>query len=575
MKIPVCIAVVCVACSQPAADRGPLAPAVLPARTITIIGTNDLHGALERLPLFAGFVANVRAARASDGGSVLLLDAGDLFQGTLESNLAEGADVIRAYNELGYAAAAIGNHEFDYGPVGPQVTAQRSGDDPQGALKARLAEAKFPFVVTNIFAAHSGQRIAWKNAPASVIVDVAGTKIGVLGASTEGTPITTMPANFTGLKMARPTAQYVAAEAKALRDRGAHVVILVAHIGSKCRAFNAPDDASSCDRSEELFKVLRDVPVGLIDVIVAGHTHGAMAHRIYSAAVIESYSSGRAFGRIDLHVVGHRVVDAAIHPPQLMCPLDAQLNPVPVADCHPPDYEGRKVVPDLRIQRIVDAAIARAGERRSEKLGVTLATPVTKAHETESIEGDWVADLMLAAQPDAQIAMTNAGGLRADIPAGELTYGQLFAALPFDNRFALVAVEGRHLRQLVTINLRRKGGILSWSGLTAAARCHDGQLDIRIEVGGQPLDDSRTYTLVTSDFLASGGDGLFRPLHVPSSAITFTDVIIRDAIAEVLRGKSGRRAAIAPPRADALRRLDYSGNRPVGCGRATSRAEEP
>src|SRR5882672_5107829 len=79
---------------------------------------NDLHGALDRLPMFAGFVANARAARAADGGSVLLLDAGDLFQGTLESNLAEGADVVKAYNQLGYAATAVGNHEFDYGPKG-------------------------------------------------------------------------------------------------------------------------------------------------------------------------------------------------------------------------------------------------------------------------------------------------------------------------------------------------------------------------------------------------------------------------------------------------------------------------
>src|SRR4051812_26757086 len=90
----------------PAAQKG--------SRTITIIGTNDLHGALDRMPLFAGFVANVRAARAKDGGAVLLIDAGDMFQGTLESNLAEGADVVRAYNQIGYTAVAVGNHEFDF-----------------------------------------------------------------------------------------------------------------------------------------------------------------------------------------------------------------------------------------------------------------------------------------------------------------------------------------------------------------------------------------------------------------------------------------------------------------------------
>src|SRR5450432_1806192 len=112
-------ALVCVvACTHPAAPPPVVASG---ARTITVIGTNDLHGALDRLPLLAGYVNNVRAARAADGGAVVLIDAGDLFQGTLESNLAEGADVIKAFNQLGYVASAIGNHEFDYGPVGPAV----------------------------------------------------------------------------------------------------------------------------------------------------------------------------------------------------------------------------------------------------------------------------------------------------------------------------------------------------------------------------------------------------------------------------------------------------------------------
>src|SRR5437868_5448743 len=102
---------VLVACSAPPRRAPAPHPPPQPkpgAVTLTILGTNDLHGALERLPVFAGFVANVRAARAAEGGGVLLVDAGDMFQGTLESNLAEGADVVRAYNRMGYAASAVG-----------------------------------------------------------------------------------------------------------------------------------------------------------------------------------------------------------------------------------------------------------------------------------------------------------------------------------------------------------------------------------------------------------------------------------------------------------------------------------
>ena len=97
--------------------------------TLSIVGTNDLHGGIVPrdgrggLALLGGYVKNLRAARARDGGAVLLVDGGDMFQGTLESNVAEGADVVRAYNHIGYAAAAVGNHEFDYGPEGPAAIA--------------------------------------------------------------------------------------------------------------------------------------------------------------------------------------------------------------------------------------------------------------------------------------------------------------------------------------------------------------------------------------------------------------------------------------------------------------------
>src|SRR4029079_16076345 len=125
--------------------------------TLSVVGTNDLHGRVVSeqgrggLAVLDGYLRNLRAARAHDGGAVLLIDAGDLFQGTLESNLNEGAVVISAYNALHYDAAAFGNHEFDYGPAGPATAPQSTEDDPVGALKARIAQATFPFVAANIF----------------------------------------------------------------------------------------------------------------------------------------------------------------------------------------------------------------------------------------------------------------------------------------------------------------------------------------------------------------------------------------------------------------------------------------
>jgi 2',3'-cyclic-nucleotide 2'-phosphodiesterase (5'-nucleotidase family) len=349
----------------------PVAPPIGHAVTISVVGTNDLHGALERLPLFAGFVANLRAARAADGGGVVLLDGGDMFQGTLESNLTEGADVVRAYNQIGYAAVAVGNHEFDYGPEGPASVATQPGQDPRGALKARARQAKFPFLAANIVDNATGSRILWPNMPGATLVDVAGVKIGIIGVSTVSTPTTTMPANFVGLRIA-PPAQAIIDQATGLRAQGARVILATMHIGSNCKEFDQPDDSASCDRNQELFDLLKDLPKGTVDVIVGGHTHAGVAHRIDGVAVIESYASGRAFGRVDLRLgPDGAITDVHIHKPHVMCALDKNFNPVPVSDCHPGDYEGKPVTPDPAVQKIVDDALVSAGERRQEKLGVT------------------------------------------------------------------------------------------------------------------------------------------------------------------------------------------------------------
>ncbi len=562
------------ACSAPPTrpDQRPK-PTQATAHTISILGTNDLHGALERLPVLAGYVANLRAVREADGGSVLLLDGGDMFQGTLESNTAEGADVVRAYNQIGYTAVAVGNHEFDYGPSGPAATAKSADDDPRGALKARIAEAKFPFVVANILDQKTGQPLNWPNVQTSTIVETAGFIVGIIGASTESTPYTTMPANFVGLQMVKP-AQAIVAEASALRARGAQLVIVTAHIGSNCKDFADPNNLGSCEQKAELFDVLRELPHGTIDVFIGGHTHAGVAHRINGIAVIESFSSGRAFGRVDLRIgPSGRVTAVEIHKPRSLCEGEGTGNPMPVAECKPGDYEGKPVVADPAVQKIVDEAVARAGKLRDEKLGVTLTAVVKRSYGSESAEGNLFTDLMRAARPDAQIAVTNGGGLRADLPAGELTYGQLFEAMPFDNRFALVEVTGEQLRAMVTGNLQKGGGILSWSGLKAVARCKDGKLDIAITVGKKPLSDRAKYKVVTSDFLASGGDGLIGKLKLPETAIKPSDAIIRDAIADVLRKRKG---TIDPSKlvSPSTRRLDFDGSRPVGCG-ATSPTSAP
>jgi 5'-nucleotidase len=527
---------------------------------LSVVGTSDLHGHVLSqkgkggLDLLAGYLANLRAARAKDGGGVVLVDAGDLFQGTLESNLGEGAVVIEMYNALGYTAATLGNHEFDFGPVGEATTPEKPGDDPRGALAARVAQARFPFVSANIVDDKRGTPLPWKNLHASTIVEVAGVKVGLVGVATLATPRTTMAANFAGLRMT-PLADALAREAAALRKRGAQVVVAMAHEGGNCRHFDDPHVLDSCDPNEDLMPVLAALPPGTLDALVAGHSHQGMAHFVHGTPVVQSFASGRAFGRIDLSLDVHdpahvRVVATKIFPPE---------NVVDGAT-----YEGAPVHADAAIAALAADDLEKARSRQEASLGVTLADGIDRGYDRESEEGNLFADLMLAALPGSDVAITNGGGLRADLPAGPLNYGRLYEAYPFDNHFARVKLSVKELRAIVAGNLQRQGGILSLGGVRARAACKGGALEVVLtRPSGTPLRDDETLVVVTSDFLATGGDKTFAAL-APGKVEIVDAPLIRDGIrqAHTQRGGTLHGRHFYDPK---QRRLSFEGRRPLTC----------
>ncbi len=526
---------------------------------LSIVGTSDLHGNVLSadgrgggLDVFAGYLTNLRKVRARDGGGVVLVDAGDMFQGTIESNLGEGAMVVDAYNALGYTAVAIGNHEFDFGPVGDSATPKDKGDDPRGALKARAAEAKFPFLAANVVDSATGAPVAWPNVRPSVIVDVAGVKVGLIGVTTEATPRTTMAANFAGLAVT-PLADAIAREAKTLREQGAVVVVAIAHAGGKCAEFDDPRQIFSCDLTEEIIGVAAALPPGVVDVIVAGHSHQGMAHFVSNIPVIQSFASGRSFGRVDLTLDtgAGKVVGIKIHEPKNIAPGDS--------------YEGHPVVADAAIAAAAADDAERARVIRDAPLGVTLEDELQRSHDKESEVGDLFADMMLAAVPGADVAITNGGGLRADLPAGALTYGRLYTAYPFDNRFARVRLTGGELRAMVVANLGKSGGILSVAGVRATVTCKDnGTVDVTLtRRSGKVIKDNDKLVVVTSDFLATGGDKTFTAL-APEAIEILDTPLIRDGIATALRKRGGslRGPTVYDPKQP---RLAFKGMRPVKC----------
>ena len=529
--------------------------------TISVVATTDLHGGVlqrgERggLALLGGYLRNIRAARLRDGGGVLLVDSGDMFQGTLESNLNEGAAVVRAYNVLGYAAAAIGNHEFDFGPAGADETPRTPGEDPRGALKSRAAEARFPFLASNTVDEATGKPVAWPNVKPSTLVTVRGIRIGLIGATTIDTAAQTIAANLGGLTFT-PLAPAITREAMSLRTKGATIVIVLAHAGGRCSVLDNPEDLSSCDQMSEIVNVARQLPAGLVDMIAAGHTHQAMAQDVAGIAVVEAYSGGRSFSRVDLTVrrSSGALVSKKVFPPH---------------DLTPGTYESRAIAPDAAAAAAIAPAVRKALAIKNQPLGVFVEMPLVRgSQQDETALADLITDGMLASVPGADAAIGNGGSLRADVPAGPLTYGAVYEVYPFDNRLVTFRATGEQLTRIVAYNLQRTAlptELLPIAGFRVDARCDGTMLRVALtRPSGMPIRPDDRLTVATSDFIAGGGDGVL----APAGPLEFESVdgapLLREAVVGWLRSRGGRLNEshfISP----ATRRWSFPAARPVAC----------
>ncbi|NMO13713.1 bifunctional metallophosphatase/5'-nucleotidase [Pyxidicoccus fallax] len=536
-SVLVALAALVAACAGTAPTAPPVAARSAPAEPVrlTLVGINDFHGQVEphRTRLKDGQVveeggaatlaAYVARLREDNPQGVVLVDAGDLFQGTLPSNLTEGAVVIDVYNRLGFTAAAIGNHEFDYGPVGPGAMASRPGDDPLGALKARVRQARFPLLSANMVEAATGKHPAWTGNDGTHLVTVKGVKVGLVGLTTESTPDVTNPANVASLRFL-PLAPTALEAARSLRARGAEVVVAVAHAGGRCADLKNPRDTSSCDRGDaEILAMLDALPPGTLDAVVAGHTHQPMGHFFGDVPVIETTGLSRSLGVVELYVdpASRRVlpqrtrIQATI---PLCARVDAQEGTCDGRRLRDRDgvrlvratFLGAPVVPDAEVARVLAPALALADEAQRRPVGVSAATPLARGYTEEGALGNLVADALREAA-GADVGIMNPGGVRADLPAGPLSFGQVYEVLPFDNTVAVLQLTGAELRRLLELaHASDRGAVFAVSGLEVTlARCPGLQrFQDATLTGGRPLEPGKTYRVALPDFLARGGDGL-------------------------------------------------------------------
>jgi 5'-nucleotidase len=342
-------------------------------------------------------------------------------------------------------------------------------------------------------------------------------------------------------------------------------VIALAHAGADCKDFRVPTDTASCTHEAEIFDVARAQPPGTVDAIFAGHTHAGVAQIVNGVPIVEAYAQGRGFSRVDLRLdrKTHRVLESQIFPPHELCP-----NLTEGAPCTLSDYEGEPTLADPAIATAIAPALALAEARREMPLGCSVAESMSCEHATESPLGNLFADLLREAVPGADVALLNGGSLRANLPAGALSYGELFEAMPFDNRIARIRLSGGELKAAILAHVANDShGLISLSGVRVNARCGKNGPQIQLtRENGRPVSDREPLLLATSDYIATGGDGLLSSLKLSPERIQIdAGASFRDVLANELRRHpqlSPKDPAIFDP---ARPRLVMSSPRPLTC----------
>ena len=543
---------------------------------LSVAVTNDVHGYLLPQPWFlpgpddgqvrttiggvewlAGYLEILKAR-----DPVLLLDAGDMFQGTLISNSVNGASVVAAMNHLGYRAAAVGNHEFDFGKERDEDT------DPFSALKARAAEADFPFLAANIYDRATGTTVAWPGVASHVLTEVAGLKIAILGGTTLDTPKVSLPGVGTALDF-RPLEEVLPPLAKRLRAEGADLVIALVHAGGGCEHGTPPDDLSTCEADAELFRLARAMDPGDVDLIAGAHTHRYISHRVNGIPVVEGGAYMRSFSLVRFRWSRSegRVAEVVFEGPIAVChevpdgwetcmsfTKEERIAP---PGRHPATFLGAAVAPAPFLEGILDDRLRAGLERAREPLGPRVVRFLRKVDHGDHPVGLLEADILLDTYDGAAVALVNESGIRAGLPEGALTYGELFQVFPFSSQPALLELTGRELQDLLRVATSGAHGLPVVAGVhvvidRAADDCiredwnGDGvrepwerKLLVSVTLaGGAPIDPEAMYVVASNSYLASGGSDFNKVLdRVPAVRKTVPEETpIRDVVARWLRG---------------------------------------
>jgi 2',3'-cyclic-nucleotide 2'-phosphodiesterase (5'-nucleotidase family) len=492
---------------------------------LNILHTNDIHGGIvpreatflnpDFPPMIGGgayiksYVDNVRQECAENGEYCLLIDVGDIFQGTPTGNYQGGHFVMEWMDSVGYDMMTLGNHDFD---------------DGMDNLLDLCHQADFPVICTNLVDSSTGE-IPEPVIPYEIL-DFQGVKIAFIGLATPDTYGLVTPellGSYIFLNEVETTRKYV----EEVRRQGADIVILVSHLGQPGdpdrylqRVFDAWENGEEYTKDFSMNNAELTCLVDGIDLIVSGHTHLGLAHPwespVSHTLVVQGYANGTGIGRIRLHI-------------------DTDTGTLVGYDLP----EGEEYISLLHDQFWPDSACASMieGFRQIAEAGMdqVIAEAVEQIPRggAEHPLGRLIADAMIWST-GADVALMNRGGIRAAIPRGPITPRIIYQAIPFEEDLYTMQLTGSQLKEILETGMQGRRRDMEIGGLTATRdqTRPDGEKMGNIMIGGEPWDPDSTYTLVTTGYLAQGNVGYDIMMNYQAVPAQIT---LMDAVTDYIR----------------------------------------
>ncbi len=444
---------------------------------LKVLHTNDLHAKINDFGKMAAYISSEREASTHS----LYLDAGDIFSGNPVVDLQFGEPIVDLLNDIGLQAMAIGNHDFDYG---------------QEETVKRIEESDFPWLSANTVVGDDTD-VDFPQPEPYEIIDVDGIKVGVF--SIIETPPSTAPANVTGITFEDPIE--TAKEFEYLKDE-TDVLIALTHFGYS-------EDQKLANE------------VDFFDVIIGGHSHTTLnSPRVVNGTpIVQTGGNGENVGNL---TIKYNPETKAVES------VNGFLQNV-----------GNLTEVDEAIQSKVDKYNAEMDELLSEEIGYT-DTGLSRSGSRDTALGNFWTDAMRFST-DADVALTNNGGIRANIPAGPVTVNDIYTIEPFANEIMKYEMTGAALKEVIKYSYDRRSSIdLQTSGLHYKIITNNTgkYIDSVLEVDGESLEDDKKYIVAVGDYIGTGGSGYnFEGEVLEALSGTMTGAMIDYAKDQTARGE--------------------------------------